>query len=311
MNKITHAGVLNLKGYEIPCYVTEDETRIISSRRMQVALGVTPETTSSGGQVPGKRLDRFFSQKSLKPLFPIEKEPSLWTPIRAKWQGKTVVGYNAELLPEICDVMLKARREGLLKYSRQRMIADQCEILLSAFARVGLIALIDEATGYQYTRAKEALVKILEKFISKELLKWVKTFPDEFYKLMFSLKGWRFNPLSVKRPIVVGRLTNNLVYERLAPGVLTELRRLNPKTEKGTRPHRHHQWLTEDIGHPKLREHLASLISLMRAAANWADFYRMVQRALPRYGDLPLIEYGERQAQEREAKKQQEKTATS
>jgi hypothetical protein len=176
-------------------------------------------------------------------------------------------------------------------------------MIIRGLAHVGIIALVDEATGYQYVRAREALEEILEKFIAKELFKWVKTFPDEFYERLFGLRGWKFNPISVKKPVVVGRLTNNLVYERLAPGVLKELRRLNPKTEKGTRPYRHHQWLTRDIGHPRLREHLASLIALMKAAANWNDFWRMVQRALPKYGDLPLIEYGEEKAKEKESKK--------
>ncbi len=55
-----------------------------------------------------------------------------------------------------------------------------------------------------------------------------------------------------------------------------------------------------DIGHPRLREHLASLIAIMKAAANWNDFWRMVQRALPKYGDLPLIEYGEERTKEKQ-----------
>jgi len=88
---------------------------------------------------------------------------------------------------------------------------------------------------------------------------------------------------------IVGKYTNDLVYERLAPGILEELRRLNPKGEKGYRKSKHQQWLTEDIGHPELQKHLAVLIGFERASANWGMFYRMVQRALPKLNEqIPL-----------------------
>jgi hypothetical protein len=106
---------------------------------------------------------------------------------------------------------------------------------------------------------------------------------------MFRLKNWPYSPPSVKRPSVVGKYTNDIVYERLAPRVLEELKEKNPPDEKGRRPHKHHQWLTKDIGHPKLREHLSNVIVLMKAATTWETFYRMVQRALPKFGDtIPL-----------------------
>lgn len=120
---------------------------------------------------------------------------------------------------------------------------------------------------------------------------------------LFRLRGWRYSQHSIKRPTLVGKLTNNLIYERLAPGVLNELKQLNPKTTKGTRKHHHHRWLTRDFGHPRLREHLWAVVNLMRAAANWGDFQRMINRALPKYGNLPLIEYGERQTQEKKEQK--------
>ena len=89
----------------------------------------------------------------------------------------------------------------------------------------------------------------------------------------------------------MGKYTNNLVYERLAPGILEELKRKNPKTKSGYRKHKHFQWLTEDVGDPRLREHLASVITLMKASGDWGNFKRMIDRALPRYDhnyELPL-----------------------
>ena len=125
--------------------------------------------------------------------------------------------------------------------------------------------LVDEATGFQDDRARDALVKILEAFVAKEIRRWVKTFPAEFYKEMFRLRDIPYDG-TVKKPAYVGHLTNDLVYARLAPGVLKKLQERNPTVGNGRRKQRHHQWLTEDVGNPKLQEHLASVTTLMRVS---------------------------------------------
>ena len=102
---------------------------------------------------------------------------------------------------------------------------------------------------------------------------------------MFRLRGWEWKVKSIKqRPGVVGNYNNDLVYQRLAPGVLDELRRKNPSQPSDRCKQKHHQWLTEEIGDPKLREHLASVITLMRASSEWTQFKRLIDRALPRFG---------------------------
>ena len=154
---------------------------------------------------------------------------------------------------------------------------------------MGIIALVDEATGYQADRARDALAKILEEFVAKELRKWVKTFPADFYRKMFRFRKIPYRD-SVKKPQYIGHLTNDLVYARLAPGVLDELRRVTPRDEKGNLKHRLFQRLTDDMGHPKLREHLASVIALMKAADTWDQFMTMMDRSLKKYKELPLFE---------------------
>ena len=120
-------------------------------------------------------------------------------------------------------------------------------------------------------------------------MKWVKTFPDDFYRQLFKLRGWQYHEFSVKRPSIAGKITNDIIYERLAPSVLDELRRITPKDTKGRRKHKYFQRLTEDIGHPKLREHIASVITLMKASTSWRKFYSMLNRALPRWDTtLPM-----------------------
>lgn len=121
-------------------------------------------------------------------------------------------------------------------------IAKACDVLIRGMAMVGTIALVDEATGFQYERDRSELHRILETFIAKELLPWAQRFPDEFYRQMFRLRGWAFSPLlPAQGPRYAGKLTNELVYERLPDGVLAELRVRNPvNDDTGRRKYRHH-----------------------------------------------------------------------
>lgn len=64
-------------------------------------------------------------------------------------------GFEATILIDICDAFLQARKEINLS-TRQKIIAEQCEILVRSFAKVGLIALIDEATGYSNNLLKHS-----------------------------------------------------------------------------------------------------------------------------------------------------------
>lgn len=284
--KATHSGVLKIGDAEIPCHVLGNGERVLSTRGIMKSLG----RTWRGRKYTGTQTPVFLEAKNLKPYINKDLDPVL-APVRFKTaRGAVSEGFDAEILPAVCDIYLEARNEDVLTPA-QLVVAKKCEILVRGFARIGIIALVDEATGYQDVRARKALEEILDKFIAEELRKWAKTFPDEFYKEMFRLRGWSYIPWSVRRPSAVGKYTNDLVYQRLAPGVLQQLKRRNPTDEKGRRKVRHHQWLTEDVGHPRLREHLAAVIALMKASTSWDQFRRALQRALPRYGstmELPL-----------------------
>ena len=275
---------------EIQCYVLEDETRVLSQGGFLTAIGRsrTPKA-GTGGMSNVDGLPFFLGADQLKPFISNELTASTTPIIFRLTSGQRALGYNALLLPQVCEVYLRARNAGALLASQQH-IAERAEILIRGLATVGIIALVDEATGYQQIRAERALATILEKFIAKELQPWTKTFPYEFYEQIFRLKGWP-GPDGTKRPGVIAKYTNNIVYERLAPGVLEELQQRNPKRPTGGRRHRHHQWFTPDFGHPKLKEHLAATIALMRASTGWDQFTRMLQRAYPKVGttlDLPL-----------------------
>ena len=255
---------------------------------MVSALGMSRGSSSTSG---GDRLAKFVQGERVAPflsnvLQEVTEPVKFFTP-----RGQLAYGYEATVLADIGEAVLKAREEGKLQ-KQQEHIAKQCEILVRAFARVGIIALVDEATGYQDERARDALAKILEAFVVKELQKWVKTFQADFYKELFRLKRWAFTG-KTQRPAYVGQLTNDLVYSRLAPGVLEELKKLNLPDEKGRRKHKLFQHLTPDVGHPRLVEYLAIVTALMKAATSWEQFKELIDRAKPKQTKLPLFDGNE------------------
>ncbi len=262
---------------EIPCYVLEDETRVLTQSGMFTGLGLARRGLVS--TETGARMPRFAASRSINPFISKELASGLANPILFNASGRDAYGFPAGILPKICRAVLDARRAGVLD-PQQTALAARCEILVQGLAYVGIIALVDEATGYQRVREERALATILEKFIAKELQPWTKTFPYEFYEQIFRLKGWP-GPDGVKRPSVIGHYTNDIIYNRLAPGVLEELKLKNPTIAPGRRKNTHHQWLTGKVGHPKLKEHLVGVMALMRASTTWDHFKRSLQRAYP------------------------------
>lgn len=258
--KATHVGELKFGDIVIQCAVLEDGTRVLSQRGFLSALGRAKTTRKE----TGVNSPVFLAAKNLNPFIGADLEPAS-TPIVFRYHGKAL-GYRAELLPRVCNVFLKARDAGVLLPS-QKHIAQQCDFLIRGLAEVGIIALIDEATGYQKDRKEDELRKILEAYISPELRPWQRRFPEEYYREIFRLSGLQYDPL--KRPGFVGHLTNQIIYEQLPGGVLEELRRKNPE-----RKVRHHQFLTGDIGCPHLERQLTKVVTAMQLSTDWWDFWR-------------------------------------
>ncbi|HHK4525826.1 TPA: P63C domain-containing protein [Pseudomonas aeruginosa] len=286
---------LRIGDAELTCYVLEDGTRVLSQRGLQAGIGMSTGGSSSGEQ----RLANFalsISEKSkeINELYSrsIAVAERLKQPIRFRTPGIGSVanGYEATILADLCDVILAARSENLLQ-KQQMHIAAQAEILVRGFARVGIIALIDEATGYQRDRAKDALAKILEAWVAKELQPYVRAFPAEYYEELFRLRGLKYPPENpIFRPQYFGTLTNDIVYERLAPGLLEELKKQAAKDEKKRHLHRR---LTQEVGHPRLREHLASVVTAMKLSNDYPDFIAKMNRLHPRFGDNQLLDLEE------------------
>lgn len=284
--KATHVGELVINNVSLSVSVLENGARVISDGSVFKALdrprrGYKRDDLFEGTDIP---VPAFMDAKNLRPFVTQELIEFAKKIEFVDKSGKIALGYNANILPSLCDLYLSARANGVVTTEAQSEVAKKAEILVRGLSRVGIVALVDEATGYQKDRAKNALAEILEKFVAKELQPWVKTFPSEYYEELFRIYGLHYPPENPNaRPGFMGRITNNVIYSRLAPNLLEELKKEEKKSEKSGRLH---QRLTPDVGHPKLREHLASIITLLKLSKNKTDFLELVDRIHPKYNDV-------------------------
>lgn len=279
----THTGVLKIGDSFLDVAVLDNEMRIISQQAVFDALDRPSRGNSRLINIP-----TFMDAKNLQPFINQQLKEVINRIEYLDKNNKICTGFNADILPLVADLYLQVREAGKLHQS-QVGTAIKAEILVRSLAKVGIEALVDEATGYQEVRAKNALAQILEAFVAKELQPWLKTFPDEYYKQIFRLYGLEYDPnKSNYRPQFIGKLTNDIVYERLAPEVLPELKKEASKLEKKAKLH---QFLSSDIGHPKLREHLASLVTLMKLSATPQEFKEKVDIIHPKFSNNNEFEF--------------------
>lgn len=292
--RVLHRGELDVAGMKIACFVLDDGRRVISGRGMTTAIGMKGR---------GQGIARIADLKAINTNENMGLTVAIQTPILftgdSSREDAPTHGFEATVLQEVCEALLKARDTGALKSEQEKRYGQHADMLIRAFARVGIVALVDEATGYQEVRPKDALQKYLEMLVRKDLAAWAKKFPDEFYENIYKLRGWAWPGMRVNRYSAVAQYTRDLVYERLAPGLLAELESKNPVDESGRRPNRLHQYLTDEVGDPLLAQHLHSLVMFQRLAIGsgygWGRFVRMVDKVMPRRGrtlELPLEDVG-------------------
>lgn len=291
-----YSGEVKLGDMVFPCSVLSDGTRVLTQSDFMNGMGMY-----YSGWVSKNRPDedvaadvpQFLSFKSLKPFVDKHLGDLQSVTIAFRTEGGSIArGIKAEIIPKICDVWLDAEEGGKLG-PRQKQIAGKAKLLMRGLAHVGIIALVDEATGYQAVRTKDALTRILEEFIAKELQPYVPTFQEDFYKEIYRLRKLDFPKDSVKRPQYFGILTNDIVYKRLAPGVLEELKSVTPRLVSGKHKDKLFQRLTSNKGYPKLREHLGAVVTMMQLSTDWHDFMSKLDRLRPRLDIATLKREGQ------------------
>ena len=257
-------GEIDLGGDTIDCYVLDDERRVLSSG----------STTKAIANVERGSLQDYIGQKALNPF--IDKEKVLQETIRFSIPGTqwAAIGITTEQFELICRGYVQALYEGAELTDRQRQIAIKCAVLTAGLTRTGLDALVDEATGYQFERAEDALQVKLRAFIADELRPWEKTFPDELWEEFGRLTGWK-TPLQT-RPKWWGKLVIEMIYDTLDPDVAAYLRENKP--EKGAHWHRQ---LTENVG---VRQLVSRCYEVVGMAKTCSTIRELREKVAEHYG---------------------------
>lgn len=247
-----YGGTLNLGSGSVDCYVLDNESRVISMSATVKAIA----NDSNGDLV------KYIGVKSLQSHISVDEITSKVIEFSIPGIPNKAKGISAETFLDICSAYVSALTSGAPLTEKQRNIAVNCSILISACAKTGLIALIDEATGYQYDREEDALQVKIRAFISEELRAWEKTFPDELWEEFGRLTGWQGS--LHQRPKYWGKLVLELIYDALDPDVAKYLKENKPAPRHGRN---YHQWFTEEYGVNQLVTHINQITGIAKTCS--------------------------------------------
>lgn len=270
-------GTLQIGDVELDVYVLDDRRRVISKKAMARALHLKSEG--------GNAFMRTMSRKGVRSVLTQKLATNVANSISFRpLTGDLADGYEAVVLIEICDALIQARNEKKLAPS-QIFLAMQAEVIIRSAAKVGIIALVDEATGFQ-DKTKDEYRRLFETFIRKEFRQWEKEFPDKFFDMIYRLYGLkRQKPDSNRHPQFFGRFIRKCVYYPLANSRGAILERLDEKNpvvyDGGGRQRKFFQYLTDEIRMAAFRQHLWQVVGIGEAATDRRQFKRGFYRAFP------------------------------
>ncbi len=269
---------------EVPCYVLEDDRRVIATNGVLDTLHMA----RGGAMVKGmNRLELFAAQNRLKPYVSNELLARIADPIKFRIGNSTAHGFESDVLIDLAEAVIQADNAGALQ-KQQSAIAHQCRVVCSSLTRLGLKALIDEATGYQYQRDTDELQKVLTAYLLPEHRPWIQVVPQEFTDEIYRVYGWERKPQN-RGPRYAGKLIRELIYDKMPKPVLPALDEKNPTDKNYRRKHKHHQFLTPKQGLDHFRSQVITIMTLLRISANKTEFKEHLERF---YGDQLSFDFG-------------------
>jgi hypothetical protein len=301
----SHDGPLQIGDAVLVAAVLPNGKRLLSQSTLLVAIGRHPKPKAGTGVYTVDGLPSFLQAEALKPFITDELMQST-TPIVFKLKnGQVTAGYDAMLLPLACEVYLKLRdklntdlsggdaatkRMAKKHVQQYRHIIEACDQLTRGLARRGIIALVDDATGYQDDRVRQDIARIIQLYVADTLIPWVVAkFPPIFFREAYRILGWEYKPGQTKHSPYMGKFINKYVFEALPPGVLAELKQRLPKNEHGNRRAKLWQLLTVDTGIPHLDRQLTADITIMQLSDTKEQFEEQWDRLFGKQQRLPLV----------------------
>jgi hypothetical protein len=293
-------GEIDFAGRSIMCAVLDTKLRVLTQQTFLTTLGRAGKAKGGKGSEQMMRaggLPPFLAAENLVPFISDELRQAVNPVVFRTRRGNKAYGYDAKLLPLVCEVYLLARDAHLqaLKDAQQQRgqgkavearavllpnqerIVQTCDLLMRSMAKDHIVTLVDKATGYQDQEVRDEITKILQQYIAPHLMPWVHRFPDEFFRQLYRLYGWEYKVGNRKMPQYVGKFINTYVYEALPPGVLDKLQELNPVSPEGHRAVQHHRLLT-DTGNTNLDRQITSTITVMALSDDKDGFKRNFNR---------------------------------
>src|ERR1700730_298455 len=287
-------GEIDFAGRRVACAVLDTKLRVLTQETFLTTLGRAGKAKGGQGSQRMIRvggLPPFLAAENLLQFVSDELRQAATPVMFRTLRGIKAYGYDAKLLPIVCEVYLLARDEHLraLKFAQERRekgeqveakavllpsqerIVQTCDMLMRTMTKEHIVALVDKATGYHDEEVRDEITKILEQYIAPHLMPWTLRFPDEFFRQVYRIHGWPYVPGNRKMPQCVGTFINKYIYEPLPPGVLEKLQELNPVTEKGWRATQNHRFLT-DTGNIHLDRQITSTITIMALSDNKEQF---------------------------------------
>jgi hypothetical protein len=314
---IPHAlceGSIDFAGRHIACAVLDTKLRLLTQETFLTTLGRAGK--AKGGQ-GSQRLIRvgglppFLAAENLTPFISDDLRQAAMPVVFRTRRGNKAYGYDARLLPMVCEVYLlardahlKAMREAQERRAKgesvearpillptQERLVQTCDLLMRSMAKDHIISLVDRATGYAEIEIRDELTKILAQYIAPHLMPYLPRFPNEFFRQVYHIHGWPYVAGNRKMPQYVGKFINKYIYGYLPDGVLEKLKELNPVLERGWRATQNHRLLT-DQGLAHLDRQITSTITIMTLSENATEFdtnfHKVHQKRLPLLQHVPL-----------------------
>jgi hypothetical protein len=174
-------------------------------------------------------------------------------------------------LIDLCGALIDAEPDLL---PSQKFLAKQAEIIIRAAAKVGIVALIDEATGFIEDKRREEYLEFWKQCVRDEARRWEQPeFPDDLFDVFYKTYGLkRVNPDSSRHPKFFSKLIRKYVYQPLlnSNGAILEL--LDEKNPvvyaNGGRRYKLWQFLTEEVGLPAVRAQIWQVVGIGKGARN-------------------------------------------
>lgn len=248
-------GDLTIAGQSVECHVLSDGRRVLDTSQAQAFLGLGAK-------------DRHFWRS-------LARIPGLSAEIQAGPRiafvlpdGRSVAyGYEASFIMDVCLAYQAAFLKDALHH-KQAPTARRAMSMVAAAAKVGLEALIDEATGYQKRRPGDYLRGRFSDLLRDHHDDWKRRWNDDLMDALCRLYGRRHVP-GTPPPRCLWR-AEGMIYDLvIGPDVMAEVRRRNPEPEHGTN---HHQ-LFRDPVQSLLGDDLRVILALAQTAATKRDFW--------------------------------------